>query len=100
MGSGYDGLGQSRLVVPSENVIPIPENVPNEIAILAELCSVSVEAINRLKKDDLTEGKEAVFGDGAVGYLTAAMLHYAYNIATERLLVVVAVYEELGRFDF
>src|SRR5690625_5100758 len=51
MGSGYDGLGQSRLVVPSENVIPIPENVPNEIAILSELCSVSIQAINRLKKD-------------------------------------------------
>jgi len=100
MGSGYDGLGQSRLVVPSENVIPIPENVPNEIAVLSELCSVSVQAISRLTKEDFEKGKIAVFGDGPVGYLTAAMLHYSFHIPKERLIVFGAVKEKLHQFDF
>src|SRR5690625_3950265 len=36
LGSGYDGIGQSRIVLPRQNVVIIPDSVPDEIAILAE----------------------------------------------------------------
>lgn len=100
LGSGYDGIGQSRLVLPSQNVIRIPNNISNEIAVLAELCSVSLYAINQLSLDELEKYPVAVFGDGPVGFLTAAMLHYYCNVPQERLIVFGAVENKLAEFDF
>ncbi|MCJ7840073.1 alcohol dehydrogenase catalytic domain-containing protein [Lederbergia sp. NSJ-179] len=99
LGSGYDGIGQSHLVLPAENAIPIPEKVPDRIALLAELNSVSLQALHHVR-DVLQEGKVAVFGDGPVGYLTAAMLHFMFKIPKELLIVFGAVPEKLAQFDF
>ncbi|MDY0404639.1 alcohol dehydrogenase catalytic domain-containing protein [Virgibacillus sp. 179-BFC.A HS] len=99
LGSGYDGIGQSRLVLPKENVIFIPDSISDEFAVLAELCSVSLHAVSNVS-DFLHEGKAAVFGDGPVGYLTAAVLHHVYNIPKENLIVFGAVEEKLAHFDF
>jgi Threonine dehydrogenase and related Zn-dependent dehydrogenases len=100
LGSGYDGIGQEFLVLPSENVVPIPEKLKDEIAVLAELCSVSLHALNHLKEEDFHKGKIAVFGDGPVGYLTAAMLYHYFHIPKSQLLVFGAVEEKLNQFDF
>ncbi|MEN1967881.1 alcohol dehydrogenase catalytic domain-containing protein [Lentibacillus sp. N15] len=99
LGSGYDGIGQEHLVLPVENVIPIPDDVPNEIAVLTELTSVSLHAISHVS-DCINEGKVAVFGDGPVGYLTAAALHHVYDIPKDNLLVFGAIKEKLEHFDF
>lgn len=99
LGSGYDGIGQQHLVLPAENVIPIPDDVPDEIAVLAELTSVSLQAANYVS-DYFCDGKVAVFGDGPVGYLTAATLHHVFDIAKENLLVFGAIRERLAHFDF
>ncbi|WP_449354183.1 alcohol dehydrogenase catalytic domain-containing protein [Virgibacillus natechei] len=99
LGSGYDGIGQQYLVLPRENVIAIPNDVPDEIAVLAELTSVSLHAANNVS-DYFNDGKVAVFGDGPVGYLTAATLHHAFDIPKENLLVFGAVDERLAHFDF
>lgn len=100
LGSGYDGIGQSRLVLPSENVLVIPEDIPDDIAVLAELCSVSLYAIRQLSEDDIHSQKVAVFGDGPVGFLTASMLHYHFQVPKERLVVFGAVKSKLQQFDF
>ncbi|WP_277679622.1 alcohol dehydrogenase catalytic domain-containing protein [Gracilibacillus dipsosauri] len=99
LGSGYDGIGQEHLVLPAENVVPIPQNVPDEIAVLAEICSVSIQAIGRII-NSYKGGRIAVFGDGPVGFLTAAALHHIYNISKANLFVFGAIPEKLLHFDF
>lgn len=100
LGSGYDGIGQSRIVLPSENVIPIPDGVPDDIALLAELCSISLYGISRLDQESLKREKIAIFGDGPVGFLTAAVLSHIYDVPKERLLVFGADIKKLNQFDF
>ncbi|CAG7649215.1 zinc-binding dehydrogenase [Paenibacillus allorhizosphaerae] len=99
LGSGTDGIAQRRIVLPEPCVIPIPEAVSNEIAVLAELCSVSYRAL-RAVAPLLDKARVAVFGDGPVGYLTAAMLHHAFRIDRDRLTVFGAVREKLDEFTF
>ncbi|MCM3571155.1 alcohol dehydrogenase catalytic domain-containing protein [Neobacillus mesonae] len=100
LGSGYDGIGQSRLVLPSECAIPIPPEIPDEIAVLAELCSVSYEAILNIAQSITMDSKVAVFGDGPVGYLTAALLHHVYNLDADQLTVFGADESKLANFTF
>ncbi|WNC13882.1 zinc-binding dehydrogenase [Brevibacillus brevis] len=99
LGSGTDGIAQSRLVIPEACAIPIPDSIPDDIAVLTELCSVSYRAL-RPVKDRLATARVAVFGDGPVGYLTAAMLHHAFRVEPERLTVFGAIREKLGQFTF
>jgi len=99
LGSGTDGIAQSRLVLPEPCAIPIPASVPDEIAVLTELCSVSYRALRRVSHL-LDRARVAVFGDGPVGYLTAAMLHHAYRIGPDRLTVFGAIREKLDYFTF
>lgn len=99
LGSGFDGIGQEHLVLPAENAVPIPNNIPDEIAVLTEVCSVSIQAINRII-DSYRGRKIAVFGDGPVGFLTTAALHHVYNIPKNNLIVFGAVEEKLVHIDF
>lgn len=99
LGSGMDGIAQRRVVVPAGCAVPVPEGVPDEIAVLAELCSVSYQAITRIK-DRWGTVNAAVFGDGPVGYLTAAMLHHAAGLDQDRLLAFGAIAEKLEQFQF
>jgi len=87
LGSGYDGLAQSKLVISGSNLVKIPDEIKDEFAILSELISVSLYAINQINLEELSNEKVAVFGDGPVGYLTAVTLHYIFGVSKERLLV-------------
>ncbi|MCJ8011987.1 alcohol dehydrogenase catalytic domain-containing protein [Paenibacillus sp. KQZ6P-2] len=99
LGSSMDGIAQHRLVLPEQCVIAIPDGIPDEIAVLAELCSVSYRAMRKVK-EFLPNSRVAVFGDGPVGYITAAMLHHAYGIERERLTVFGADRAKLDYFTF
>ncbi|MDR6553318.1 alcohol dehydrogenase catalytic domain-containing protein [Paenibacillus qinlingensis] len=98
LGSGMDGIAQSRLVVPAASAIPIPAEVPDEIAVLTELCSVSYQALSHVA-DRLTNANIVIFGDGPVGYLAAAMLQHVYKVDLDRITVFGAVPEKLEKFD-
>jgi ribitol-5-phosphate 2-dehydrogenase (NADP+) len=100
LGSGYDGIGQSRLVIPSQCAIPIPAEIPDEIAVLAELCSVSYEAILNIAPYITMDSQVAVFGDGPVGYLTVALLHHVYHLDADQLTVFGADESKLANFTF
>lgn len=101
LGSGYDGIAQNRLVLPAECAIPIPDHIPDEIAVLSELCTVSYHALNRVRKQlESPNSKVAVFGDGPVGYLTAAMIHHIYGLDASRLKVFGAIPDKLAQFGF
>lgn len=101
LGSGYDGIGQSDLVISGENLVLVPDELEDDTAILAELCSVSLYAINRVGKSLTTANspKVAVFGDGPVGYLTAAALHFVCGIEKENLLVFGAIEDKIAQFE-
>ncbi|WP_409344268.1 zinc-binding dehydrogenase [Paenibacillus sp. MBLB4367] len=99
LASGTDGIAQSRLVVPAACTIPVPDDIPDDIAVLAELCSVSCQALGRVKHL-LPTARAAVFGDGPVGFLTAAMLHHVYGLNSDRLQVFGAIEEKLNEFAF
>lgn len=99
LGSTTDGIAQSRLVLPESCTIPIPDTVPDEIAVLAELCSVSYRAVRGLA-EQLKTARVAVFGDGPVGYLTAAVLHHAFGVGRDRLIVFGAIRDKLDQFAF
>ena len=101
LGSGYDGIAQSRLVLPAECTIPVPDSIPDEMAVLSELCTVSYRALSRVKKQlEAPNTTVAVFGDGPVGYLTAAMIHHIYGLDATRLQVFGAIPEKLAQFGF
>jgi len=99
LGSGTDGAAQSRLVIPASCAIPVPDEVPDEIAVLTELCTVSYQALIHVR-DQLSHAKIAVFGDGPVGYLAAAILHHVLGVSRDRLHVFGAVAEKLAQFEF
>lgn len=100
LGSGYDGIGQSALVIGGDNLVHVPAQLEDDVAVLAELCSVSLFAINSTEKLTSTHSqKVAVFGDGPVGYLTAAALHFIYGVSKENLLVFGAIQEKIEQFD-
>lgn len=100
LGSGTDGIAQQRVVIPAPCAIPIPDGVPDDIAVLTELCSVSYHAIRRVSDPRLEQARVAVFGDGPVGYLTAAMLHHVFGLTSERLHAFGAIPEKLNEFVF
>ncbi|GGD81899.1 alcohol dehydrogenase catalytic domain-containing protein [Paenibacillus nasutitermitis] len=99
LGSGVDGIAQSRLVIPAGCAIPVPDEVPNEIAVLLELCTVSYQALAHVA-EQLQHSKIVVFGDGPVGYLAAAILHHVFHVSKDRLLVFGVVPDKLAQFDF
>lgn len=101
LGSGYDGIAQSKLVHPAECLVKIPADVPDEIAVLAELCTVSYHGVSHIA-DRLRqpETKVALFGDGPVGYLTAAMIRYMYGVDESRFTVFGADPDKLSEFTF
>lgn len=101
LGSGYDGAGQSRLVMGGANLVHVPEGLEDNIAILAELCSVSLFAINLIGQNLTNDASErvAVFGDGPLGYLTAAALRYIYQVPKENLQVFGAIPEKIAQFE-
>src|SRR5699024_11096207 len=48
LGSGYDGIAQSDLVHPAECLVKIPDGIPDEIAVLAEMSTISYFALNHV----------------------------------------------------
>ena len=100
MGSGYDGICQSHMVVPGDNVVKIPSDLNEDVALLAELCSVSLFPINQLPQITTAEAPQvAIFGDGPVGYLAASALHFIYGIHPSNLIVFGADSQKLAAFE-
>ena len=101
MGRGYDGIAQSVVVHPAECLVKIPDNVIDDIAALTEMSSIPVSAVRNiqdaLNKED---AQIAIFGDGPLGYFTAAYIKNKYNLDTDHFTVFGADTEKLHKFDF
>ena len=100
LGSGYDGLAQSALVHPADCLVKVPDEIPDEVAVLSELSSVSYHALSHVEDKLHGQARVALFGDGPVGYFTAAMLSHIHGVEKERFVVFGADNEKLANFDF
>lgn len=96
-GSRRDGAMAEYIVVESENCLKLPPNVDYEMGAFTDPVSVGLHAVRKTK---IEAGKSAaVFGLGAIGYITVQWLKalgcqtvIAVDVADEKLLLA----ERLG----
>lgn len=72
LGLDVDGVFAERFVVPARNLVPLPPDLPDRLAVLAEPFAVAAHAVDVAALD----GDEdiCVIGPGAVGLLTVGAL--------------------------
>lgn len=96
MSSNMPGFLRSYLILPEECVVPIPDDVPDEIAISCELASVAYNALEcSLQKNDVV----LVFGDGYLAFVLAVLASKEFKVPKEKLFVVGKSKEKLSRFS-
>lgn len=86
MSSNCDGMAQTYFLQPAECALPVPETVPDDIAVLAELLTVAYRA--SIEANITEKDKVAVFGCGPTGYLMAALLHFGKKIEKAKLFII------------
>lgn len=96
MSSNMSGFLRSYLILPEESVVPIPEDVPDEVAISCELSSVAYNALEcSLQKNDFV----LIFGDGYLAFMLAVLASKEFKVPKERLFVIGKSSEKLSRFS-
>ncbi|WP_332237376.1 alcohol dehydrogenase catalytic domain-containing protein [Sporolactobacillus sp. KGMB 08714] len=101
LSSGYDGIAQSDLVQPEQCLVRIPEAVPDEIAVMTEVSTVGYHAASHVQGTLMKPNvRVALFGDGPVGYMAAAVIRYIYGIDASRFTVFGAIKDRLDKFTF
>lgn len=98
LSSGYDGFMREYINLPSNRVIPF-DNIPLEIAAIAEFISVSVHATERFKKiAHSTKEKIGIWGDGSLSFVTANVLKKFFP--NSRIMIFGKNKEKLSLFSF
>jgi threonine dehydrogenase-like Zn-dependent dehydrogenase len=69
---GRDGAFAEYLTLPAVNLLPVPDEVPDERAVFTEPLAAAVGITERVKVE--TETRVAVIGDGKLGLLCAQAL--------------------------
>ena len=73
MGVHVDGGLRERMAVGIEHLHEVPEDMPDEVAVLAEPTTIAYHAVLR---SEIAAGQTAVvFGQGPIGLLVTALLH-------------------------
>ncbi|MBF8984611.1 alcohol dehydrogenase catalytic domain-containing protein [Lutibacter sp. B2] len=76
--SSFNGFSREYLSYPVRNLVKIPSNIENHIAVLCELISVACAAIRRV---NIREGYTiAVWGDGILGYILCSVLKVMHDV--------------------
>lgn len=96
--SGIDGFMQSVVCIDRNRVIPY-ENIEERTAVLLELMSVGMNAIDKFEKiGHKRRNVIGLWGDGNVGYALAVLLKNVYP--DSKLIVFGAMKEKLDYFSF
>ncbi len=81
--SNLDGFSCEYMSFPISNIVKLPEEVPMEHGVFAELTSVALAALRRCKVDN--HKVIAVWGDGIVGYILTSVL----RVLTDSRLIII-----------
>lgn len=96
--SGIDGFMQSVVCIDRNRVIPY-EKIEERTAVLLELMSVGMNAIDKFEKiSHKRRNVIGLWGDGNVGYALAVLLKNVYP--DSKLIVFGAMKEKLDYFSF
>lgn len=96
--SGYDGFMRSIVTINRNRIIPY-HNIENKTAVLLELMSVAMNALEHFTSySHLRKQTIGVWGDGNVGFVTALVLKYTFPDA--KIVVLGAIREKLNYFQF
>lgn len=97
--SNANGLSRTFFIHPAACVFPVPDAVPEEIAVLAEPLTVIARAIKQVKIG--FDDRVAVLGGGFMGFITAAVLSRIVGVPKDNLLVTDIFNFKLEKFkDF
>lgn len=91
--SNMDGFSCEYISFPVTNIIPVSKAVSKEVAVFAELTSVAMAALRRVR--ELDNKVIAIWGDGIVGYILAAVLK---NKTNSQVIVIGKHEEKLEKF--
>jgi len=69
---GRSGAFAERLALPTRNLLPVPENVPDELAVFVEPLAAALRLVEQL--GDVRGRRAVVAGDGRLGLLCAYAL--------------------------
>ncbi len=78
-GSGFDGMMQEYMVLPSSRVLALPDGINKNVAAFTELISVAVHSVTRF--DEIAHGRRdvlGVWGDGNMGFIVSLVLRAFY----------------------
>lgn len=96
--SGYDGFMRNFVVMDKDRIIPY-NNVDDSVAVLLELMSVSINALDNFKNHAHNRREViGVWGDGSVGFITSLILKY--SLPDSKVIIFGAVPEKMQYFQF
>jgi ribitol-5-phosphate 2-dehydrogenase len=99
LASNAPGLCRTHLVHPASCVFPVPDGMPEEIAVLSEPLTVINCALKKAKVQ--LNNRVAVLGGGFMGFIAAATLSKIVGVAKRNLLVTDIFDSKLVKFkDF
>lgn len=96
--SGYDGFMRNLVVMNKDRIIPYT-NVEDSVAVLLELISVSINALDSFKNHaHKRQDVIGVWGDGSVGFITSLILKY--SLPNSKIIIFGNVAEKMQYFQF
>jgi len=97
LASNAHGLSRTFFAHPASCVFPVPEGIPEEVAVLTEPLTVINRAIKqaKVKFDD----RVAILGGGFMGFIAAAVLSKIMGVPRDDLLVTDIFDSKLAKFE-
>jgi 2-desacetyl-2-hydroxyethyl bacteriochlorophyllide A dehydrogenase len=72
---GRDGVHAERFLLPAVNLVPVPDELPDQAAVFAEPVAAALEVLDQVP--GLVDREVLVLGDGRLGLLLARVLRAA-----------------------
>ncbi|QQE79068.1 ribitol-5-phosphate dehydrogenase [Alicyclobacillus sp. SO9] len=97
--SGFDGFMQDYVFLPKHRIVPLFDELNDNVASFLELISVSMHALRRFEqKSHVRKDTFGVWGDGNLGYISALLLKKRYP--GSKVFVFGKTGHKLSRFSF
>ena len=97
--SGFDGFMSEYVVIDSDRIVKLPNDINQDVYSFTELISVSFHSISRFKKfSHIRKEIIGVWGDGSLGYITSLLLKTIFP--DSQVYIFGANREKLNLFSF